>query len=187
VPGLGPAWSPNSQSLYYADSSAGALKRVDVSGGPPITVRSERTGLFEKTLYYMVERPLVDGRPEFEIRTATPEYGTSRLLARIPASRVPSWQIISPTLSPDEQWLARPPPTASPPTSRRSRPGTASGFQVRDFGSRPIFIARRMSRSPDGKSILAAVREGDTDIVLLDGQTRKLFDSRLDKIVTSCD
>ena len=32
-----------------------------------------------------------------------------------------------------------------------------------------IFIARRVSWSSDGKSILAAVGEGDADVVLLDG------------------
>jgi uncharacterized protein YciW len=41
--------------------------------------------------------------------------------------------------------------------------------QVTDFGDRAIFIARRVSWSSDGKSILAAVGEGDADIVLLDG------------------
>src|SRR5262249_7714111 len=92
MPGLGMAWSPDGNSRYYADASAGTLKRVETSGGQPITVRSEPTtrnviGVFGKTLYYMVERPLIDGRPEFEIRAATPEDGPSRLIARIPASR----------------------------------------------------------------------------------------------------
>jgi Tol biopolymer transport system component len=172
MPGLGPAWSPDSQSLYYADSSAGALKRVDASGGPPITVRSEPTrnviGLFEKTLYYMVERPLVDGRPEFEIRTATPEDGPSRLLARIPTRRVPSWQIINPSLSPDGHWLALPLTDGFTTNIWALSTGNGEWRQVTDFGSRPIFIARRVSWSPDGKSILAAVGEGDTDVVLLE-------------------
>ena len=110
--GLGMAWSPDGKWLYYADTSAGALKKVEASGGTPVTVRSEPTrnviGLSGETLYYMVERPLVDGRPEFDIRAATPEDGPSRLLARIPASRVPSWQIVNPALSPDGQWLAVP-------------------------------------------------------------------------------
>jgi hypothetical protein len=41
--------------------------------------------------------------------------------------------------------------------------------QVTDFGARPIFITRRVEWSPDGRSILAAVGEGDADVVLLDG------------------
>jgi hypothetical protein len=40
---------------------------------------------------------------------------------------------------------------------------------VTDFGDRAPFIARRVSWAPYGKSILAAVGEGDADIVLLDG------------------
>ncbi len=106
------AWSPDGKFVYYSDTFARALKKVDASGGTPVTVRSELArnviGLSGATMYYVVERPFTDGRPEYEIRAATPEDGPSRLLARIPASRVPSWQIINPSLSPDGQWLALP-------------------------------------------------------------------------------
>jgi hypothetical protein len=120
-------------------------------------------------LYYVVERVLVDGRPEFEIRAATPEDGPSQLLARIPAARVASWQIINPSLSPDGQWLAL--PLTDGFTTNIWAMSTMNGElrQVTDFGDRATFIARRVSWSPDGKSILAAVGEGDADIVLLDG------------------
>jgi len=37
-----------------------------------------------------------------------------------------------------------------------------------DFGDRVAFIARRVSWSSDGRSILAAVAEGDSNIVLLE-------------------
>jgi hypothetical protein len=43
--------------------------------------------------------------------------------------------------------------------------------QITDFGDRTTFIARRVSWSSDGRSILAAVGDGDSDIVLLDGLT----------------
>jgi len=171
--GLGMAWSPDGSSIYYADTGAGDVKKVSVSGGTPVTVRSERArnviGLSGETLYYMVERPLVDGRPEFEIRVATPENGPSRLLARIPASRVASWQIVNPSLSPDGQWLAL--PLTDGFTTNIWAVSTANGEwrQVTDFGDRAIFIARKVSWSPDGLSILAAIGEGDADIVLLDG------------------
>jgi hypothetical protein len=46
---------------------------------------------------------------------------------------------------------------------------TATWRQVTDFGARPIFIARRISWSADGGSLLAAVGEGDSDIMLLEG------------------
>jgi eukaryotic-like serine/threonine-protein kinase len=171
--GLGIAWSPDGKYLYYADNAAAELRKVDPSGGGTLTVRSERArnviGLFGGTLYYMVEAPLVDGRPEYEIRAATPENGPSRVLYRIPASRVPSWQIVNPSLSPDGQWLALPLTDGFTTNIWALSTGTREWRQVTDFGDRSIFIARKVSWSPDGQSILAAIGEGDADIVLLDG------------------
>jgi serine/threonine protein kinase len=171
--GLGMAWSPDGRFVYYSDTSARALKKIDASGGTPVTVRSELArniiGLSGTTLYYVVERPFTDGRPEYEIRAATPEDGPSRVLARIPASRVPSWQIINPSLSPDGQWLALPLTDGSTTNIWALSSATGAWRQVTDFGDRPIFIARRVSWSADGRSIIAAIGEGDADIVLLDG------------------
>jgi hypothetical protein len=42
--------------------------------------------------------------------------------------------------------------------------------QVTDFGDRSVLIVRRVSWSPDGKYVYAAVADIDADIVLLDGQ-----------------
>jgi Tol biopolymer transport system component len=171
--GLGMAWSPDGSWLYYSDTSAGSLKKVAASGGAAVVVRSERTrnaiGIHEGTLYYVVERPLIDGRPELEIRAASPEDGPSRLVARIPASRVAPWQIVNPALSPDGQWLALPLTDGAATNIWAISTKTTEWRQVTDFGERAIFIARRVSWSPDGKSLLAAVGEGDADIVLLDG------------------
>jgi Tol biopolymer transport system component len=164
------AWSNDGRWVYYAD--AGALQKIPASGGTPVTVRKEPTrnviGLSGRTLYYVVERPLVDGRPEFEIRSATPEDGPSRLLARIPASRVPSWQIVNPSLSPDGLWLALPLTDGFTTNVWALSTTTLEWRRVTDFGDRAIFIARRVSWSADGKAILAAIGEGDADIVLLD-------------------
>jgi len=126
-------------------------------------------GFHDTTLYYMVERPLLDGRPEFEILAATPEDGPSRSLARIPASRVPSWQIVNPSLSPDGEWLAMPLTDGDTTNIWALSTRTREWRQVTDFGDRATFIARRVSWSPDGRFILAAVGDGDADIVLLDG------------------
>jgi len=46
---------------------------------------------------------------------------------------------------------------------------TGQWRQITDFGERATFIARRLSWSSDGRSILAAVAEGNSDIVLLEG------------------
>ena len=171
--GLGIAWSADGKYLYYADNAAAELRKVDPAGGATVTVRRERArnviGLSGGTLYYMVEAPLVDGRPEYEIRSATPEDGPSRVLYRIPASRVPSWQIVNPSLSPDGQWLALPLTDGFTTNIWALSTGTGEWRQVTDFGDRSIFIARKVSWSPDGKSILAAIGEGDADIVLLSG------------------
>jgi serine/threonine protein kinase len=179
-PGLGPAWSPDGRWLYYSTWGGPAgtnvvLNKVPVDGGPAVTVRTERLrgviGLHGSTLYYLFERPLVDGTPEFEIRVATPEDGPFRVLARIPASRVPIWQIVSPALSPDGRWLAQ--ALTDGLTTNVWALSTTSGEwrQITDFGERATFIARRVSWSSDGSSILAAVGEGDSDIVLLEGLT----------------
>lgn len=170
--GLGVAWSPDGRWVYYSDTSAGSLMKVPSSGGTAVVVRREPTrniiGLHEGTLYYMVERPLVDGRPEFEIRSASPEDGPSRLLARIPASRVPPWQIVNPALSPDGQWLALPLTDGFTTNIWALSTTTTEWRQMTDFGQRAIFIARRVSWSSDGKFLLAAIGEGEADVVVLD-------------------
>jgi Tol biopolymer transport system component len=171
--GLGMAWSPDGGWIYYADTSAGAVRKVAVAGGAAVTVRPEQTrnviGVHGETLYYMVERPLVDGRPEFEVRAATPEDGPSRLVARIPTARVPSWQIVNPALSPDGRWLAL--PLTDGFTTNIWALSTAAGEwrQVTDFGNRATFIARRLSWSADGTSLFAAIGEGEADIVVFGG------------------
>ena len=113
--------------------------------------------------------PLVDGRPEFEIRVAQPENAPFRVLARIPASRVPMWQIVNPALSPDGKWLAQALTDGATTNIWALSIDSGEWRQITDFGDRPTFIARRVSWSSDGRSIFAAVGEGDSDVVLLEG------------------
>jgi Tol biopolymer transport system component len=175
--GLGVAWSPDGNEIYYVEAAQSDLKKIRVSGGAPVTVRSEPVrnviGVHGSTVYYLLERALMDGRPEFEIRAAPLSNGPSRLIKSIDGSRVASWQVpFNPALSPDGKWLAM--TLTDGLASNIWAVSTEDGRwqQVTDFGDRAIFIARRVSWSADGRSILAAVGEGDADIVLLDGLIR---------------
>src|SRR4029079_7830233 len=102
------------------------------------------------------------------IHAASPEDGQSHMLAHIAATRAPQWQIINPALSPDGRFL--PLPLTDGVTTNIWTVSTSSGEwrQITDFGKRATFIARRVSWSADGQSIIAALGEGDADIVLLD-------------------
>ena len=150
-----------------------SCERSPSAGGKPSTVRTERLrnviGSDGTTLYFVLERPLVDGTPEFEVRAAAPEGGQFRVLARISPSRVPTWQIVNPAMSPDGRWLAQ--ALTDGFATNIWALSTASGEwrQITDFGERPTFIARRVSWSSDGRYIFAAVGEGDADIVRLSG------------------
>ncbi len=177
-PGLGPAWSADGRWVYYVTRGSATareivMKKVSADGGPAVTVTKEGLrnviGSDGATVYYTFERPLVDGRPEFEIRAANPENAPFRVLARISASRVPTWQVVNPALSPDGKWLAQVLTEGSTTNIWALSTATAEWRQITDFGQRPIFIARRVSWSSNGREILAAVGEGDADIVVLEG------------------
>ena len=120
--------------------------------------------------YAVVERALTDGRPEFDIHALPLAGGAARVLKTINASQVAlSHGPFNPALSPDGRWLAM--PLIDGFTTNIWALSTDDGrwHQVTNFGDRAVFIARRVSWSADGRSILAAIGEGDADIVLLEG------------------
>ena len=170
--GLGAAWSLDARWLYYVGE--GSVYKVPAEGGAAELVRPGPVrnviGSDGKTLYFVVDRILASGRPGFEIHAASPEDGPSRVIAEIPASRAPQWQIINPALSPDGQSLAM--PLTDGVTTDIWTLSTSSGewARITNFGQRPTFIARRVSWSADGRAVLAAIGEGDADIVLFAGR-----------------
>lgn len=120
-------------------------------------------------LYYAIELPTVSGGADYEIRVAKPEDAPSRVLAQIPAARIPRWQLMHPVISPDGRFLALPLTDRVTTNIWLLSTDTGALSPVTDFADRPTFIARRFSWSADGRSIFAAVGEGDADIVLIDG------------------
>jgi eukaryotic-like serine/threonine-protein kinase len=168
-------WSPDGQSLYFSDYPVGThLRKVPASGGSPVVVRSDRASRVALSpdggsLYYAIELPVVTGGSDLEIRVAQPESAPSRVLAQIPAWRVAQGGGFQPVISPDGKWLAL--ALLDGVTSNLWALSTSTGQlrQLTDFGDQPIFITRRVSWASDGRSIFAAVGEGDSDVVLLEG------------------
>ena len=79
----------------------------------------------------------------------------------------------SPELSPDGKWLAQALTDGATTNLWALSTTTCEWRQITDFGERTTFIVRRVSWSSDGSSLLAAVGEGDSDIVLLEGLTAR--------------
>ncbi len=171
--GFGVAWSEDSRLLYYVEAAGQPLKRIAISGGESTVVLKEPVrnviGVHGSTVYYVVARQLTDGRPQYQIGALSLDTSASTLLTTIPASRVPSWQIVNPALSPDGKWLAQPLTDGFATNIWAYSIENRQWQQVTDFGDRSVFIARRVSWSADGKSILAAIGEGDADVVLISG------------------
>jgi len=169
------AWSADSRWVYYSeDPRRLAISKVSIDGGEPTLVRADtatRPAISSdgSSLYWVVELLAGSGLANYEIRTASPENGPARVLVRIPGRRVPIWVMIQPVISPDGKWLAL--PLVDNGTSNIWAISTADGTirQLTDFGNQPTFIARRLSWSSDGRSVVAALGQGESDVVLLSG------------------
>jgi eukaryotic-like serine/threonine-protein kinase len=173
-------WSPDSKWLYYADSSpvrptgSFRLLKSPVDGGAAVVVRSDNgrgpaVAPDGSALYYVVPLENLNGLLDYELRVARPEDGPSTLLARISGERVPIWQGLHPVISRDGKWLVMPLDDGSGTNLWIISTEGGPLKRVTDFGAKRTFIARRVSWSADGKWLYAAVGEGDSDIVQLDG------------------
>lgn len=165
-------WSSDGKWLYVAPPSASGFEIVKVrpDGNDVRLVQTNGRGpaaAADGTLYYVVTLASLNGNSDMEIHAANPEDGPSRVVARLPGSRLSSSLLMQPVLSPNGKSLAI--LLTDGPTTNIWTLRTADGAlaAVTDFGSHATFIARRVSWSPDGQFIYAAVSKGESDIVLL--------------------
>jgi len=173
--GFGGEWSPDSEWLYYSPGVQPLrwiISKIHVRTGEVREVRSDGTAPFpgRGVLFHAARLDLNPGACDWELRTASPEDGPARPLARISGARLPVNQLfVHACLSPDGQYLAL--PLLDGGTTNIWLISTADGTMrpATDFGGRPVLIARRVSWSPDSRFIFAAVADQNADIVVLDG------------------
>jgi Tol biopolymer transport system component len=172
-------WTADSKWLYYAVPTEGGyrIEKISPDGGPPVVVRTDNAigpamSPNNSTLYYSSPQENLTGVTDYEIRMASPDNGPARLLAKIPGLRVPvahGWTV-HPVVSPDGKSLALLLRDDSGNINIWSLPTQGGNLrQITDFGQRNTIIARRVSWSSDSRSIFAALAEGDSDIVLMEG------------------
>jgi len=166
-------WSADSRWLYFAEPTPEGrffIKKVTADGATMVKVRDEGEGpaiSADGTLYYSLEQANLNGSSDLQVFRANPEDASPTPLVRIPGSRLPPWLMVHPVLSPDAKWLAM---TLADGSVTNIWAQPTSGGPMRrltDFGRQATFITRRVSWSPDGKAVYAAVGKGEADIVLL--------------------
>ena len=156
--------------LFPPSQNGFRIDKAPPAGGGNLLVRAEGQKPAADSrgkLFFVQSLPALNGLSDMEILLADPENGPARRLARISGSRLSSWLLMQPVLSPDGKWLAVL-LTDGPTTDIWAQP-TAGGpmRRITDFGRQATFITRRVSWSSDGHSIYAALGKGEADIVLL--------------------
>jgi serine/threonine protein kinase len=172
-------WTADSKWLYYAVPTENSyrIEKIPTTGGPPVLVRTDNAigpaiSPDSSTLYYSSPQENLTGVTDYEIRMASPDNGPARLLAKIPGLRVPvahGWTV-HPIVSPDGKSLALLLRDDSGNINIWSLPTRGGNLrQITDFGQHRTIIARRVSWSSDSRSIFAALAEGDSNIVFMEG------------------
>jgi eukaryotic-like serine/threonine-protein kinase len=165
-------WSPDSRWLYFSPPTQNGfrIEKASPNGGPNLLVRDEGQKPAvnaQGTLFFVLSLPALNGLSDMEMLAANPENGPAQKLTRISGSRLSSWLLMQPVLSPDGKWLAAL-LTDGPTTDIWAQPTTGGPMRrITDFGRQATFITRRVSWSSNGHSIYAAVGKGEADIVLL--------------------
>jgi Tol biopolymer transport system component len=172
-------WSGDGRWLYTMSmrDRTFCVVKTPVDGGQTVPVRCDAAAPAASPdgSAFFFSKPLrtAFGVVDWELHRAQMETGPSQPIARIAGSRVPvEWLNFHAIVSPDGRWLAF--PLVDRGTSNIwLQPAEGGAMRAAtDFGQRSTVIARRISWSPDGKFIYAAVAETDADVVLLDGLLR---------------
>jgi eukaryotic-like serine/threonine-protein kinase len=167
--GSGALWSADGRWLYYARGAC--IEKVPLQGGPALRVRCEQIplplGISSDGATFFYSNVNYAG---YDLRRSRPESSPSESVGLIPASRIPVdrtlWQVV---LSPDDKWLAAPLIDRGTTNLWLMPSGGGPLRMLTDFGARSTVIMRRISWSPDGKALYAALADTDADIALLDG------------------
>jgi len=172
--GLSATWSPDGRWLYYMPpSGTWDIRRIPAGGGDSELVRQGPASVVisvTETELFRGDRAIEDDVDYWDIRRGPLEGGAGRLLGRVPTERMPvSRGFINGTLSPDRRFLALPlmdGPTANiwlvDAEGNGLRPAT-------DFAGEATLISRRVSWTPDSRSVIAAIAYRHSDVILLDG------------------
>ncbi|HXY02550.1 MAG TPA: protein kinase [Terriglobales bacterium] len=165
-------WSQDGAWLYVSPPGPKGFRieklRADGTDRTPVVEVGQKPAISsDGTLYYALNLTGFNGISDMEIHAANPENSPGRVLVRLPGSRMSPSLLMQPVLSPDGKSLAI--LLMDGPTTNIWKVATDTGklSQITDFGHLPAFIARRVSWSPDGKYIYAAIGKGEADIVLL--------------------
>jgi Tol biopolymer transport system component len=165
-------WSADGRWIYYAPPATRGF-RIEKRGpqdGSAVVVQpsGERPAVGpDGTLYFTLNHPNASGTFDMEVLAAKPDNAKPRSLATIPGSRLATWMMMQPVISPDGKWLAM--VLTDGPATNIWGLSTSNGQlrRISDFGTQSTFIARRVSWSADGRSIYAALGQGEADVVLI--------------------
>jgi Tol biopolymer transport system component len=165
-------WSPDGRWIYFAPPTANGfrIEKAPTEGGNSLVVQpqGEKPAVSpDGTLYFTMNHPNASGTLDLEVLAAKPENAKPRSLAVISGSRLSTWMIMQPVISPDGKWLAMLGNDGAAINIWELSTTTGQLRHVTDFGSQATFIARRVSWSSDGRSIYAAVGHGEADVVLM--------------------
>lgn len=165
-------WSADGQWLYVSPPASNGFRidRVHADGSALSTIQASGRGPAispDGTLYFLVPLAVVNGFSDVEVHLAHPENAPSKVLIRLPGSRMPPSLLMQPVISPNGKFLALQLMDGTTTNIWTLATDTGTLKPVTDFGHEATLIARRVSWSSDGKSIYAAVGKSDADIVLL--------------------